>query len=481
MADVVIKDRFEAPRVPTLPESKFTLARSQSIILARLDRLPATKHIWKLVLLLSLGGCFEFYDVFMTAYITPGLVVAHIFSTGRLGLFGLSDQATFAASNFAGLFVGTIIFSQLTDRLGRKSIFTWALLWYTTATFIMACQSTAVSIDIWRFIAGVGIGVELVTIDTYITELVPKDVRGRAFAINQSIQFCAVPLVAFLCWLLIGKTFLGLPGWRIVMLLGTSGAVLVWFIQAKIPESPRWLLQRGREVEADHITTQIEQNIEADLGRPLPPPGAHKTEIQMKGRLVEVFRPPYLGRTIMLTVFNFFQTIGFYGFGNWVPSLLVAQGATITHSLKYSFIIAIAYPIGPLLCYIFADKYERKWQITSAAAITASFGLLFSHQSTAASLIACGVIITLSNNLLSYAYHAYQAELFPTRIRARAVGFVYSWSRLSTVLTSFMIGFFLHDFGSKGVFAFIAMSMVVVVLAIGIFGPRTRGLALEEI
>ena len=92
-------------------------------------------------------------------------------------------------------------------------------------------------------------------------------------------------------------------------------------------------------------------------------------------------------------------------------------------------------------------------------------------------LIALGVLITLSNNLLSFAYHAYQAELFPTRIRARAVGFVYSWSRLSTVFTSFMIGFFLDRFGTAGVFGFIAVSMGVVCVSIGVFGPRTRSIA----
>jgi putative MFS transporter len=82
---------------------------------------------------------------------------------------------------------------------------------------------------------------------------------------------------------------------------------------------------------------------------------------------------------------------------------------------------------------------------------------------------------------MSASFHAYQAELFPTRIRARAVGFVYSWSRLSAVFTSLMIGFFLRDFGVAGVFTFIGASMLVVVLSIGIFGPRTRNLALEVI
>lgn len=452
------------------------------MIAARLDRLPASRHIWTLVVLLSLGGVFEFYDLFMTAYVSPGLIKAGIFHGAEKGMFGLTDQAAFAASTFAGLFIGTIVFSQLADRFGRRAIFTWSLIWYTAATVIMACQSTALTIDIWRLISGIGLGVEMVTIDTYITELVAGKVRGRALAINQFIQFLAVPAVALMSFWLIPLRPLGIDGWRWVMLAGAIGGVAVWFIRARAPESPRWLASHGRLEEADQILSRIEARVQADTGEPLPEPSAVATvQAGRAGTFRDIFRPPYRRRTIMLSVFNFAQTIGFYGFGNWVPSLLAAQGASVTKSLLWSFVIAIAYPVGPLLFSTIADRFERKWQIVTAALCTASFGLIFTQQSSAAALIAFGVAITLSNNLLSYAYHAYQAELFPTHIRARAVGFVYSFSRLSTVFTSFMIAFFLRDFGTVGVFVFIAGAMAVVMVSIGVFGPRTGRRALEEI
>ena len=450
-------------------------------ITARLDRLPVSRHLWTLVLLLSLGGAFEFYDLFMTAYLTPGLVRSGIFHGHQHGLFGLTDQATFAAATFAGLFLGTILFAQLADRAGRRAVFTGSLLCYTAATLVMATRQSAVGVDLWRLAAGIGIGVELVTIDAYISELVPAQARGRAFAVNQSVQFAAVPVVALLCWLLVPLDPLGIAGWRWVVLLGAVAALAIWVIRRRVPESPRWLVQRGRLAGAEALTAAMEAAIAAELGRPLPPAGAGVPEIAHRGRFAEIFQRPYGGRTLMLSVFNFFQTIGFYGFGNWVATLLAAQGASVTKSLQYSFIIAIAYPIGPLLCTTFADRFERKWQIVAAAIGTATFGLVFSQMTAAAGLIAFGVLITLSNNLLSYAYHGYQAELFPTRIRAQAVGFVYSWSRVSTVLTSFMIGFVLREFGATGVFVFIAASMGVVVVSIGAFGPRTRGLALEQI
>jgi putative MFS transporter len=230
--------------------------------------------------------------------------------------------------------------------------------------------------------------------------------------------------------------------------------------------------------------TGIEEQVSRDVGHALPPvvavpvPVAAASPPAASAR--EIFRPPYRRYTLMLVVFNFFQTIGFYGFGNWVPRLVADQGVSVTDSLAYSAIIALAFPIGPLAFTLFADRFELKWQAVAAALGTASFGLLFTRAREPWMIIAVGVAITLCNNLLSFSYHAYQAEVFPTSIRARAVGFVYSFSRLSTIFTSFLIAYFSSRFGNPGVFAVIAASMVIAAVAISA-GPPTRGLTLEEI
>jgi MFS transporter, putative metabolite:H+ symporter len=450
------------------------------LISARLDRLPATRTIWTYVLLLSLGGFFEYYDLFFTGYIAPGLVRSHILSATTRGLFGTTGIASFAAALFFGLFIGTAVFSFVADRFGRRTIFTWSLLWYTAATIVMAFQRDVFGLNLWRFIAGIGVGVELVTIDSYLSELVPRDLRGRAFAFNSTIQFAAVPVVALLAWLLVPISPLGVDGWRWVVLIGVASAIFVWWIRRRVPESPRWLAQHGRIEEAKRLMSALEARVEAEIGGALP--AAASAEIQpSRGSFIEIWRPPYLRRTVMLVVFNLFQTAGFYGFANWVPTLLVERGIAVTSSLQYTFVIAIAAPFGPLLAVALADKLERKWQIVLAALSIALSGLIFARMTAASLLILFGVLLTLSNNIMSYAFHAYQAELYPTRIRARAIGFVYSWSRLSVVFTSFVIGFVLSRFGVAGVFTLIAGSMVVVMLSIGLFGPRTNNLTLEMI
>jgi putative MFS transporter len=428
--------------------------------------------------LLSLGGFFEFYDMFLAGYVAPGLVRAHVLSETTPGLFGTSGIASFVAAFFAGLFVGTAFLGFLADRFGRRAIFTWSLLWYMGASAMMAFQTDAFHLNLWRFIAGLGVGVELVTIDTYIAEIVPSDIRGRAFALNQIVQFTAIPIVAFLAWLLVPNKPFGLDGWRIVVLIGSLGAGVVWWIRRAVPESPRWLARVGRLAEADAIVTRWESALPENYMSASSSPIAVE---EQHGGFLDIFRPPYLSRTLMLIVFNIFQAIGYYGFSNWVPTFLVHQGIGVTRSLGYTFVIAIAAPVGPALAWAFTDRIERKWLIVTGALGVALFGLGFGQMRTALPLILMGAAVTLSNNIMSFSFHAYQPELYPTRIRGRAVGFVYSFGRLAAVFGSFAIAFMLGRFGVAGAFSLIAASMAVAAAAIAAFGPRTRALTLEEI
>lgn len=455
-------------------------------IAARLDRLPPSRTVWTMVILISLGGVFEFYDLFFTGYVAPGMNESGLFKPESLGFLSslqplaVSGFGTFVFATFAGLWVGTLAFGYVADRFGRRLIFTWSMIWYMVCTIIMAFQSSGLGLDIWRFIAGIGIGVELVTIDTYISELISSQQRGRAYAVNQFITFSVVPLVAFLAYALKGTRPLGLDYWRVVILIGSVGAIVVWILRRHIPESPRWLARHGRLDEAELIVADIERRVVAEKGIALSPLRMVIPESQGDSSFAEIFSPLYRRRTIILSIFNMAQVIGFYGFAAWVPTLLIHRGIHVTASLGYAFVIAIANPFGPLLGTLFADRVERKVQIIGGLVTMGVVIAIFSQVSEPWQLISLGVLFTLSSNIMSYAYHGYQAELYPTRVRARAIGFVYSWSRISAAFAGLAIGILLHGYGVPGVAAFIGVSMLVAMCMI-LLGPRTRGLALENI
>jgi putative MFS transporter len=456
-------------------------------IAARLDRLPSSRTVWTIVLLISLGCVFEFYDLFFTAYVAPGMINSGLFTPESLGIFAslkiirIAGFGTFVFSTFAGLWFGVVVLGQMADRFGRKAVFTWSLIWYCICTVIMAFQQTGLWLNVWRLVAGVGFGVQLVTVDTYIAELVPRTLRGRAFSINQFISFCVVPVVALLAWLLVPLKPFGFDGWRWVVLFGSVGALVVWALRSGIPESPRWLAGKGRGNEADIIVTGIEFKVAAEYGGMLPPLQPTAVEHGGAATLADIFTPKYRARTITLSIFNAAQAIGFYGFNSWIPTLLIARGINITHGLEYAFIIAISQPVGPLLGSFFADKIERKYQIIGGLAGMAILMTAFAFATSPAVLILIGIAFTLAANVMSYAYHGYQAELFPTRIRSRAVGFVYSWSRLAAAFSGLIIGSLLVSGGVPAVAVFIGGALLVGIAMIGIFGPSTNGLALEQL
>lgn len=465
-----------------LPTSSGVLSVTAGEIAARLDRLPASRSIWKMVLLLSLGAFFEFFELFSTAYVMPGIIKSGILSATTEGFFGMNGAATYLAATFIGLFLGVLVFGSVADRFGRRSVFTGALLLYSFAAVMMAFQESATGLNFWRLVTGIGLGIELVTIDAYLSELVPVRIRGRAFAFSKMTAFIAVPSVAFLAYLLVPIEPLGIDGWRWVVLAGASGALVVWFLRLGLPESPRWLAGHGHLERANQVVAELEEKVRRDTGRPLPEPlPPQPVALMERASFRELWQGEYRNRTVMLLVFHAAQAVGLYGFSHWMPTFLVEQGVELSKSLKIGLLVACVAPFGPLLAMSFADRIERKWQIVIASAVMVVAGIVFVEIRSLPLIFITGALMTLGGTVISLAFHTYQAELYPTRNRAMAIGFVYAVSRLSGAASGFLIAAAMKAAGVSGALMLICGCMVVVMLSIGIFGPKTRGKSLEEI
>jgi putative MFS transporter len=451
-------------------------------IAARLDRLPATRSVWAMVLMLALGSFFEFYEIFSTAYVMPGLIQSGMLTTTTESFFGMTGAASYIAATFVGMFFGVLLFGQVADRFGRRTVFTCALLGYSVASAIMALQTDAHALNLWRLLAGLCLGVEIVTIDTYLSELVPARIRGRAFAILRMCSFLAVPLVAMIAYLLVPATVLGYEGWRWVFWIGSAGALFIWYLRRRLPESPRWLASHGRLEEADQVMRELEAKVQRETGKELPEP-ASDMQLPSNERVSfrEVWSPQYRGRTVMLLVCQAAMGVALFGFSNWMPTFLVEHGIDLSKSLEYGLIISCVTPLGPLLAFFVADRIERKWQLMVAGTLMIVGGLLFIQMRSMLGLVAAGSLITLGATVVPMIVHTYQTELYPTRNRALATGFVIAIGRLGAGLSGFLIAAALKHAGVPGAIGLVCGAMLIAMLTVLLYGPRTRGRSLEQL
>jgi putative MFS transporter len=442
---------------------------------AILERLPLSAWHRRLVVLVGIGAFFDLYEVFLGGVLAP--ILAKEFSLGSIG------KAAVVASGFLGMFVGAIVLSVVADRVGRRKIFLANLLTYSLFSLAAAFSPNIETFLALRFLAGIGLGAELVLVDTYLAEFLPGHARGRYTAWAYTVGFLGVPVAALLGGKLVAANeILGIDGWRWLLVAGGLGAVFVLLLRRVLPESPRWLESRGRGEEAVVIARQVAEKVghpvdEADIGPPAAAPELRST--------VEVLRTAFSGvyrtRTIMLFVFQVLQTVAYYGFGTLAPLVLVSKGFEITESLGYAALSFFGYPIGSLISVPLVERFERKWLVIYSALAIGALGIVFAAAASPVLIVAAGFALTASSNVFSNAFHIYQAEIFPTSIRSTASGVAYSLSRATSVVLPFIAVPLLVTAGPVAVFGGAAVLIVVLCLDVGLLGPLSTGRVLEEV
>ncbi len=440
-------------------------------IAARLNRLPVIRTHRSAVVIVGIGSFFDLFDIFLASVLAT--VLLNEFHLDRLWLPAV------LGSSFLGMFFGAVFLGRLADRYGRRTMFLVNLGIYSTFTLLGAFSGTATMLIATRFCAGIGIGAELPLGDTYLCELLPSRFRGRALAWAYTIGFCGAPAVGSLARVLVPIHPLGWDGWRWVFVAGSLGGAIVWILRRQLPESPRWLESAGRLREAEQITAAMEA---AALTTGSLPPAA-LTEVPQQGQVGfrTLFSPEYRRRSVVLWIFQVFQTVGYYGFGTMIPLVLAAKGFSIVNSLTYTSAVFIGYPVGSALSVPVADSIDRRWLIVGSAALMAMFGLALGASTNPAAIVALGFAYVVASTLFSNGFHIFQAELFPTFVRATASGSAYGLSRLSSGLMPFVLVPIMNDFGPVWMFAVISAAMLVVMIDIGVFAPSTTGRALETV
>ncbi|WEB43408.1 MFS transporter [Streptomyces yunnanensis] len=441
---------------------------------ARLDRLPPSRWHRRITLVVGIGAFFDLYEIFL------GGVLAAVLAD-RWGL-GHTAKSWVIAAGFLGMFVGATVLSVLADRLGRRRMFLVNLGGYALFSLAAACAPDLGWLLVLRCLSGLGLGAELVLVDTYLAEFLPRAVRGRYLAYAYTLGFVGVPVAALLgARLVAGHAVLGVDGWRWLLIAGALGAAFLQLMRRQLPESPRWLTVQGRQEEADRIVTDIERRVAAETGNSLPSVPDVAEVPERKVPLGEMFRGEYRRRTLMWWIFQVLQTVGYYGFGSLAPVVLTAKGHTVTDSLMYAALSYCGYPIGSALSVPLIDRVERRTLIVAAALGMAGCGLAFGFATATWAIVAFGLLLTVCSNVFSNAFHVYQTEIFPTGLRGSAIGIAYSLSRLTSVVLPFVALGVLADFGAAAVFVGSAVLLVLLCLDVALLGPRSTGRSLERI
>ncbi len=453
------------------------LTEAELSTLKRLERLPFSRAHWRLLWMGGLGYTFDAMDGAMIAFILPSV----------LALWGLTNQQTglLGSSTLIGYLFGAFFAGTLGDLIGRRTVMMYALAIYCVATLIAAFAPNWQFFFWWRVAAGFGTGAESAIIAPFLAEFVQKKYRGRfvgSLAGFFSFGFVFAALLGYFVVPASGR------GWRIVQIVTALPIVMLLWWRRSLPESPRWLMQRGRSAEAEAEVARMEAEVTQRGYANLPPLESVegpafglRQDGTFSKNLAGLFSPGLWRTTVMLWLLWASITFSYYGFFTWIPTLLVKQGMTITKSFGYSIIIYLAQIPGYYSAALLSEKLDRKWTIILYMLLGGASAHLMSNAQTDASITMFGFLLSLFMNGTYAGIYAYTPELYPTAFRTTGMGVASSFGRIGGLSAPIVIGYTFARIGFRGVFTITTIVLVIGALAVALLGIGTAGKSLEQI
>lgn len=438
-------------------------------IAARIDRLPISTMHRRLLWIVAIPLFFDISDIFTFSNAAPIL--------RQLWHLTKQDIALATSAGFLGMAIGGAFGGIIADRIGRVR----AMMLFT-AVFSLFSLATGFATDLTqlvflRFATGLGIASATVAVITYIAEMYPAKVRGRWQSWAMVITLTGISITSFVARIVIP---LGDNGWRWIFVWGALGLPFIW-LALSMNESPRWLARKGRYDDAEASLRRIEAAVAATAG-PLPEPKPQAVSLPAANLgWSALFSPLYIKATLSLCGIWFFQTIGFYGFMSWVPTLLADHGFKIAQSLTFVTLINAGALPGALFAVFLSDRVERKYSIVGVALAIGVFGLIYGLTFTPVMIVVFGFLAATMMDTFSALAFAYTPEQYPTDVRNSGTGLAYGVGRLANVINPFIIAWVSDDFGYPYVFAYIAGAWVITAAIALAFGAKTTGRSLEAI
>ncbi|TAK31666.1 MAG: MFS transporter [Chloroflexota bacterium] len=438
---------------------------------ARLDRLPICSFHYRLLALISAGMFIDAFDIYLMGPVLAELV--------RTKWTTPADVATFISITFLGLFLGTVVSGWLGDRFGRRTTYQLNLLIFGLASLAAAAAPNYTVLLICRFVAGIGLGGEIVTGYATLAEFVPARNRGNWQGYLITLTNAGLPASAFVALAVIPSL-----GWRWMFVIPGVLALIVWLMRKNMPESPRWCEIHGRKAEADAILTKTEAAVEKATGKSLPSLSAVVSGESVDGApamgLGALFRGVLLRRVIIGVLLMVFLNFG-YTFLTWVPTILLQSGKDIFNTLLLTSIMQLGAIPGGLIGGWGSDRLGRRGGIIAFSVLITVFAVVFGFMKDPMGLAVIGFMVILGTYALAAVIYTYVPELFPTAVRLRGAGTCIAVSRVTNAMGPYAVAFILTTAGATGVFIVVGAVVLLNAIVMGAFGEETRGKSLETI
>jgi putative MFS transporter len=433
-------------------------------LIARIESVPFSRwHIRPRVIM----GSATFFDAFTAlslASATPVLVQLWHLTPGEVGYL--------LAASYFGQFAGALIFGWLGERIGRVMSATYAALIMAVVSLACAFTGNFFQMFVCRIIQGIGVGGEMPVAATYINELSRAHGRGRFFLLYELI----FP-IGFLAAAVAGAQLVPVYGWNILFLIGTAPGLIITYLVSRLPESPRWLIRKGRYAEAEAIIRSLEASTSKRSPVAAQPLSVAASQ---KSRWSELFSPFYRRRTLIVWAIWATAYGVTNGLNNWMPTLYnTVYHLPLQASLNFAFLTNAMQILVLLVCIFVIDRIGRKTWMTVSFVIGGLL-LLPLGLSGADDVTRVVIFVTLSYGVMSTintVLYLYTPEIYPTRMRAIGTAAGTCWLRLASAAGPLVVGVMMVSHGISSVFLmFAGVALVGAIASTQMIETRNRRL-----
>jgi len=442
-----------------------------SSISQRIDKLPATSLLKRVLFLTGIGWMFDAMDQGMVSGVMASIGKDWQLKPPELGLLG--------SASAVGMAIGAAIAGMVSDRCGRRTVVTYTLILFGLASGLSAAAPNFELLLLFRFLTGLGLGGELPAASTLVSEFSPSKIRGRMVVYLESFWAWGWIIAALIAYLLIP-----VYGWRIGFLLGGVPALYAAYLRKGIPESPRYLEQKGMLKEADEIVTQMEQQAGIKNTETLSDRtnyGVQKSKVMLS----ELWSKAYIRRTFVLWVLWLGINFGYYGFVLWTPTLLVDKGFSLVKGFEFTLIMCIAQLPGYYSAAYLIEKIGRKAVLAVYLAGTAVAAYLFGHGDSVTAILISGCLLYFFSLGAWGAVYAYTPEVYPTRVRGSGTGWAAAIGRLGAITAPYVVSLIYDangkEVGFNNVFLVLTLVFAAVAIVVAVAGIETKGRTMNDI